>query len=185
MTDKIDDEFERIFKEFLKKILKDNNLWRVFESYGLPRPSEKEIDDLVKMMSNIKFLGFSITIGPDGKPVFKEIKPEEFFRINNFLRITSGTPLLEEHQRITDNRETRSNQQVFIDIFETDKGVEILIETNDPEKVSITTSDNGRKIIVTIDDKKYEYESPVPVDDKPLSKKYKNGILEIILPVKK
>ncbi len=172
-----DKDFEKFIREFLKRILHDSNIWRMFEEAGIPKPSEKDIDDAVKFISNIKFYGFSITMGPDGKPVIHEIKPEQFFMgINNFLKTPTSNPIEEE------KGEEILSYEELIDVFETEEGVQIVMETEDPDKVSIDVVDDGKRIIVKIAGKRYEYESPVRIKDKPIRRRYKNGILEVIYP---
>lgn len=175
MVMSFDKDFEKFLREFIKRILSDSNLWRVFEEAGLPKPSEKDIDDAVKFLSNMRFYGFSITMGPDGKPVIHEIKPDQFFtNINNFLKPVS------EGEAGEGSGEVSMDYEGFIDLIEYDDRVTIVVETDEPGKINVRIDNDRGEAIVEIGDKTHTLNLPFPVEEKPVQRKYRNGILELV-----
>lgn len=112
--------------------------------------------------------GYSVTIGPDGKPQVREfgnVKPE--------TRL--GRPSI----GISEKREP------LVDIMETDDEVRIIAELPGVEKESIKlhATENSLTISVDTPQRKYnkELDLPANVDPKKAKSSYKNGVLEIII----
>lgn len=108
--------------------------------------------------------GYSMTIGPDGKPVVKQ-----FGNVNPQMNI----PELKE-----------SSSEPLIDVFTDEKTVKIIIEMPgvNKEDIHITTTDSIIKIDATTGEKQYNTEKELQVKIKPKTSKssYNNGILELI-----
>lgn len=110
--------------------------------------------------------GYSMTLGPDGKPRIREfgnIKPET----------RMGRPSLD----IKDKREP------LADIVDTDGEVQVIVELPGVAKSDIRLTGTEESIIVSVDTAERKYykklELPVRVNPKTAKSKYNNGVLEI------
>ena len=118
--------------------------------------------------------GYSMTIGPDGKPKIREfgnIKPSsdpESCRVDQ--------PCLDVKQE----------REPLVDIVETDGEIKIIVELPGVEKESIKLSGTENRLTISVDDpeRKYykEIDIPAKVDPKKAKTSYKNGVLETTLP---
>ena len=106
--------------------------------------------------------GFSITIGPDGKPIIREF--------GNVRRV-AGKP------RISEEREP------LVDVIENEEHITVVAELPGVEKDNIKVRATEDTVTISAKglDKKYYKEVPLPVKVKPETAKasYKNGVLEI------
>ncbi len=150
-----DDEFEKIFDE-MQKIFEQNNFKDI-------------IEDIIKngMEPNKRFIhGFSINLGPDGKPHIQEFG-------NKPKKTPQGTA------RISDEQEPLS------DIIEGESDVAITVELPGVEKdnIDLNVTDTILNIHVADPQRKYHKTIDLPCDVKPKTTKatYKNGILDIVL----
>ncbi|MDH5376508.1 MAG: Hsp20/alpha crystallin family protein [Candidatus Bathyarchaeota archaeon] len=110
--------------------------------------------------------GYSVKIGPDGKPEVREfgnVKPSRF-----------GRP------RVKEEREP------LVDIIETDGEVHIIAELPGVEKNDIKLHGTGDTLTISVDtpQRKYykEITLPAKVNVKEAKTEYKNGVLEVTLP---
>jgi HSP20 family protein len=117
--------------------------------------------------------GYSITIGPDGKPEIREfgnIKPGE-------RRL--GRPSIS----------IREEREPLVDIINTDSEIKIIAEIPGVEKEDIKLHGTETTLTISVDtpQRKYykEVELPEKVDPKQAKSTYKNGVLEVTLPKKK
>ena len=118
--------------------------------------------------------GYSMTIGPDGKPKIREfgnIKPSsdpESCRLDQ--------PCLDVKQE----------REPLVDIVDTDGEIKIIVELPGVEKESIKLSGTENRLTISVDDpeRKYykEIDIPTKVDPKKAKTSYKNGVLETTLP---
>jgi HSP20 family protein len=112
--------------------------------------------------------GYSVKIGPDGKPVIRE-----FGNMKPGLTGEGGTPL-----NLTERREP------LVDLIEDDETVKVLAELPGVEKneIRLRATDQGLTISVDNPTRKYykELEFPVEVDERSAKSKYTNGVLEIV-----
>jgi len=106
--------------------------------------------------------GFSITIGPDGKPIIKEF--------GNVRRI-AGRP------KISEEREP------LVDVIEDKDTITVVAEVPGVNKEDIDVKIKGRTLIISAasGDRKYYKEVELPTDVKPETAKasYRNGVLEV------
>ena len=150
-----DEEFERIFEE----------MRRIFES--------GDFKDVVENMfrggfdPNKRFIhGFSVQLGPDGKPKIQEFgnRPKK--------TATGPTTISDEREPLTD-------------IIEGDETVAITVEIPGVEKedINLNVTDNTLEIRVDVPQRKYYKTVDLPCGVKPKSTKatYKNGILDIVI----
>jgi HSP20 family protein len=118
--------------------------------------------------------GYSMTIGPDGKPKIREfgnIKPSsdpESCRLDQ--------PCLDVKQE----------REPLVDIVDTDGEIKVIVELPGVEKESIKLSGTENRLTISVDDpeRKYykEIDIPAKVDPKKAKTSYKNGVLETTLP---
>ena len=117
--------------------------------------------------------GYSVKIGPDGKPIIRE-----FGNIKPSLGGKRQAPLnLQEHR------------EPLVDIVEEDENVEVVAELPGVEKKDIQLFATEQTITINVNtpERKYQkkLELPTKVDESSAKSTYKNGILEIILKKKK
>ncbi len=109
--------------------------------------------------------GYSIKIGPDGKPEIREfgnVKPSRF-----------GPKVKEEREPL-------------VDIVETDNEIQVVAELPGVEKEEIKLHGTEDSLVISVDNpqRKYykEISLPAKVNVKEAKTQYKNGVLEIRLP---
>lgn len=108
--------------------------------------------------------GFSFSIGPDGKPVFREfgnVKP-------GFIK----TKITEEREPLIETYEEKDELVVLVELPGVDK-----------EDIKLNVSENALEIKVDSPKRKYYklLDLPKPVSTEDVKTSYKNGILEIRL----
>ena len=108
--------------------------------------------------------GFSMSVGPDGKPVVREfgnVQPSRY-----------GPQLREEREPL-------------VDIMEGDKEVVVVAELPGVDKNDINLETDEDHLIISVDtpERKYHKELVLPtrVDPKSAQASYKNGVLEVRL----
>ena len=154
-------EMEKAFSEQFKDMEKELPKGLVRESKTPDGKTKKEIGPIV--------YGYSVTIGPDGKPVVRE-----------FGNISSGkgTPW----KQIQDKREP------LVDVVSSDKEVRVIAEMPGVNKEDINVTVNERSLTISVDkeDRSYykELDLPGSVDPKGAKSNYNNGILEVTIPLK-
>jgi len=106
--------------------------------------------------------GFSMRVGPDGKPV-----------VNEFGNVPRG------------KKEHMEEREPLVDVIDQAKEVSVIVELPGVEKHDIKLEAKGETLSVKVDTKerKYSKEIPLPAQVKPDSAKatYKNGVLEVTL----
>ncbi len=154
-------EMERAFAEQFKDLEKELPKNLVRESKTPDGGVKKEIGPIV--------YGYSVTIGPDGKPVVRE-----------FGNVRSGEG--RSWKAIQDKREP------LIDVVSSGKEVRVIAEMPgvNKEDISVTVNENSMTISVEREDRGYykELELPGTVDPKGARSTYNNGVLEVTIPLK-
>jgi HSP20 family protein len=157
MMKEMERDFSEQFREFEKEIPK--NLVR--ERHLADGSTRREIGPIV--------YGYSVTIGPDGKPEIREF--------GNVKR-GPGQPWKE----IQDKREP------LVDVVTSDKDVKIIAEIPGVKKEDIEVTLSASKAVISVDkaERKYykELELPATADSQGAKSTYNNGILEITIPLK-
>jgi HSP20 family protein len=145
------EEFEKIFEEMQRMI--DDSFLEPFEEIGKP---------FVR--------GFSVRVGPDGKPHIQEFG-------NRPSRTPTGDPQIsEEREPLTDVMEGESSVSVTMEI----PGVE-------KEDINLEVAEDTLEIKVDTNHHKYHKLLDLPCEVKPESTKatYKNGILDVEIDCKR
>jgi len=154
-------EMERAFSDQFKDFEK-----------GLPKNLVRESktpDGGVKKEFGPIVYGYSVTIGPDGKPVVRE-----------FGNVKSGEG--KPWKAIQDKREP------LVDVVSSGKEVRVIAEMPgvNKEDISVTVKETSMTISVDKEDRGYykELELPGVVDPNGARSNYNNGILEVTIPLK-
>jgi HSP20 family protein len=154
-------EMEKAFSEQFKELEKELPRNLVRETKSPDGSTKKEIGPIV--------YGYSVTIGPDGKPVVREF---------GNIRKSEGTPWKE----IQDKREP------LIDVVSSDKEVRVIAEMPGVNNSDINVTVNDKSLVISVEreDRRYykELELPGVVDPKGAKSNYNNGILEVTIPLK-
>jgi HSP20 family protein len=154
-------EMERAFAEQFRELERELPKNLVREKKLSDGSVKKEIGPIV--------YGYSVTIGPDGKPVVREF---------GNVRKGEGTPW----KQIQDKREP------LVDVVTTDKEVRVIAELPGVRKDDVNVTVNEKSLTISVDtpERKYskELELPGTVDPKGARSTYNNGILEVTLPLK-
>ncbi|ADV65194.1 archaeal heat shock protein Hsp20 [Desulfurococcus mucosus] len=157
------DEIDRMFED-MERMMWD--LMRRLSRGFTPEGFEEFERELERKGVKPYVYGFSITIGPDGKPVIKEF--------GNVRRVR-GKPVISEER------------EPLIDVFESGDEVTVIAEIPgvEKDKIDVKVSDDGRTIVINASDtnRKYykEIELPAKVDPASAKASYKNGVLEVKL----
>jgi HSP20 family protein len=110
--------------------------------------------------------GYSMKIGPDGKP-----EVQEFGNIKKGLK---GPP------------EVKEEREPLVDIVENEKEVRVVVELPGVEKTDIKLHGTEDSIDISVDKPQNKYykevQLPVKVRVKEATSTYKNGVLEVVLP---
>ena len=152
-------EMERAFSEQFKDLEKEFPKSLVRESKTPEGGVKKEIGPIV--------YGYSVTIGPDGKPVVRE-----------FGNVRSGAGRYSK--AVQDRREP------LVDVVSSGKEVRVIAEMPGVRKedIDLTVSEKSMVISVQTEGRGYykELELPDMVDPKGAKSTYNNGILEVTVP---
>jgi HSP20 family protein len=154
-------EMERAFSAQFKDFEKDLPKNLVRESKTPDGGVKKEIGPIV--------YGYSVTIGPDGKPVVRE-----------FGNLRSGRG--RSWTAIQDKREP------LVDVVSSDKEVRVIAEMPGVKKEDIDVTVNERSMVISVDsgDRGYfkELDLPGVVEPKGAKSSYNNGVLEVTVPLR-
>jgi HSP20 family protein len=110
--------------------------------------------------------GYSMKIGPDGKPEIQEF--------GNIKKGLKGAPQVKEER------------EPLVDIVETNSGIHVVVELPGVEKSDIKLHGTEDSLTISVDTPQSKYYKevalPVKVKVKEASSSYKNGVLEVVLP---
>lgn len=113
--------------------------------------------------------GYSITIGPDGKPVFRQ-----------FGNVSPAA--------LPRGLEVKVEREPLVDVFEEEKSVKVVAEIPGVKKEDIDLTVDGNRLIIRVDtpERKYykEVELPAEVSTTNVKAGYNNGVLEVSFPKK-
>ena len=144
---------EEEFKDFTAKVPKD-----YVKERKLPDGSTvKEFGPFV--------YGYSMKIGPDGKPEIREF--------GNIKKSLKGPQVKEEREPL-------------VDVVETDGEIRVVVELPGVEKSDIKLHGTEDSLEISVDTPQYKYYKevtlPAKVKVKEAKSSYKNGVLEVVFP---
>jgi len=162
------DEMLREMEEMMRREFEDL-------SKNLPKSlvREKALPDGSKIRQWGPFVyGYSVTIGPDGKPQIREfgnVKPKGML----------GRPKIS----------IREEREPLVDVMETNEEIKVVAELPGVEKRDIKLYGTEDALTISVDTPERKYykkvELPSRVDTKKTKASYKNGVLEVTLKKKK
>lgn len=157
MIDDMEKEMEEAFKELQGRTPEDLTRER-----RLPNGSKiREFGPFI--------YGYSITLGPDGKPDVRE-----------FGNIKPGL-----QRGLKPSLDLRESREPLVDVFEEDDEVKVIAELPGVEKEDIKLYATEDKMTISVEtpERKYykELDLPAEVDYHTARTLYKNGILEVVL----
>jgi len=162
---------EDLFRKILKKFMKD---FTEFEKQ-LFKDEFLEAEELTDEAEEY-FYGFSLTIGPDGKPVIREFgsKPKRKHIIEESPFKTSAKP------RIVEVSEGKSED---VDVFEYDDTVEVVAELRNVNRDDIDVRILSDRETLVIKAPGYYRKVKLPAKVNPSSARahYRNGVLEVTI----
>ena len=158
----IEEIMEREFREFKTRVPKD-----LVREHKLPDGSTAhEWGPFV--------YGYSMTVGPDGKPKIREfgnIKPSSKTEALGFTR-----PSLD----------IKEEREPLVDVISTDGEIKVVAELPGVEKKDIKLHGTEDTLTISVDTPKRRYfkevEVPAKIDPKKAKTAYKNGVLEATVP---
>jgi len=164
-------DIDEIFREMQEMI--DREFKDLAERVPRDLIRERELPDGSKAREWGPFVyGYSVKIGPDGKPQVREfgnIKPEAKF----------GKPEIN----------IREEREPLVDIISTDGEVKVVAELPGVEKNDIKLQGTEKTLTISVDTprRKYYKEVELPANVEPRNAKstYKNGVLEVTVQKKK
>jgi len=156
-------DVDEIFKD-MEKMMEEE--WKEFAS-NVPKEyvRERKLPGGKKVREWGPFVyGYSVTVGPDGKPVVREfgnVQPGRF-----------GPQVKEEREPL-------------IDVISTDGEVKVVAELPGVEKKDIKLHGTEDSLTITVDTAEHKYfkevKLPAKVKPKEAISNYKNGVLEVTL----
>ncbi len=164
-------DIEAAFKEMEEMMAKQFENLSKISPEDLAR--EQTLPDGTQVKSWGPFVyGYSVTVGPDGKPKvteFGNLKPET----------STGKPQVDVEEK----------REPLADVIPAENEVRVIVELPGVDKEDIKLSGTADKLTISVDtpERKYykEVELPIKVDIKQATSKYKNGVLDITFPKKK
>ena len=164
--DEMRNQMERTFYEPFKNV--ENRVPKdLVKEYETPEGGKvREVGPIV--------YGYSMTIGPDGKPNIREF--------GNVKSPFAGRGLFEQPS-------ISSEREPLVDISSTDKEVKVIVEMPGikKENIKINAYENSLEIISDDPQRKYHkvIDLPLEADIETVKSIYNNGILEIVINKKK
>ncbi len=158
-------DIDDMFKE-MEKMMDEE-----FKSFTEKVPKEYVKERKLPDGSTVKELGpfvygYSMKIGPDGKPEIQEF--------GNIKKGLKGPP------------EVKEEREPLVDIVETETEVRVVAELPGVEKTDIKLHGTEDSIDISVDTPQNKYykevQLPAKVQVKEAKSTYKNGVLEVILP---
>jgi len=156
-------DLEELMREFEDRI---NNQIKEFPDEipdNLVREKKQEDGSTKKEIGPFVY-GYSVTIGPEGKPVIRQ-----FGNMKN-SEIKSGIGVNEVREPL-------------VDVLESEKELTIIAEIPGVEKSDIKLTATNKELNIIVDSEKHKYSKklslPKRVDTKTAKSSYKNGILEV------
>jgi HSP20 family protein len=157
-------DIDEIFKDMENMMEKE---WKEFTA-NLPKEyvRERKLPGGRKIREWGPFVyGYSVTVGPNGKPVIREFGNVQPGRLGP---------------------EVKEEREPLVDVISTDDEVKVVVELPGVEKKDIKLHGTEETLTISVDTegRKYFKEIKLPAEVRPKEAKsvYKNGVLEVTLP---
>lgn len=167
--------FPSIF-EYFEDMMREMERWFEEERRSLEQLVPKDLVREIKTPTGIRrevgplVWGYSVTIGPDGRPVIREF--------GNFRPGRRG-----------ELAEIRTEREPLVDVFNEEEQVRVVAEMPGVNKddINLTATENKLTVRVDTPERKYFREIDLPEEVEPESAKasYRNGVLEVVIKKKK
>ena len=169
--DEIRTEMERTFSDQFKN-MEDRIPKDLVKEYETPEGGKvREVGPIV--------YGYSMTIGPDGKPNIRE-----FGNVKSPFVGNSNGGNSDRRRRLLQQPSISSEREPLVDISSTDKEVKVIVEMPGikKENIKINAYETSVEISSTDEQRKYHkiIDLPPEADIETVKSKYNNGILEVI-----
>lgn len=149
-------ELEDLFKDTPKSLIRERTL-----------PDGRKVREMGPFV-----YGYSMTVGPDGKPQIRE-----FGNIKTGMR--RGRPRID----------MKEEREPLTDVLRTDEEVKVVVELPGVEKKDIKLHGTENNLTILVDTPQHRFHKdiglPAKVDPKTAKTSYKNGVLEVTLAKKK
>lgn len=159
------EDFDKIFKEMEKIMEKELKSFTSRVPKGYVRTRKLPDGTTTRELGPFVY-GYSMTIGPDGKPQIREF--------GNIQPSRRGVP------------EIREEREPLVDVISTNGEVKVVAELPGVEKKDIKLHGTESRLIILVDtpERKFfkEVELPARADPKKAETSYKNGVLEVTMP---
>ncbi len=156
------EEFEAMIEEMQREFMEE--IRRMMDSLPSELIRETRTSTGIRREYGPFVYGYSITIGPDGKPIFRQ-----FGNI-----IPSALPR---------GIEVRAEREPLVDVIEEDKTIKIVAELPGVRKEDIDIVLEGKRLVIKVDTKERKYYKeitlPVEVETTGAKAEYNNGVLTI------
>jgi HSP20 family protein len=158
-------DIDNMFKE-MEKMMEDE-----FKDFSQKVPKEYVKERKMPDGSTAKELGpfvygYSMKIGPDGKPEIQEF--------GNLKKGQKGLPQVKEER------------EPLVDIVDTNTEIRVVVELPGVEKSDIKLEGTEKSLTISVDKPESKYYKdvalPAKVKIKEATSSYKNGVLEVVLP---
>jgi len=169
--DNMFEDMDQIFREM------EETMQRQFKEFSEKAPKElireRTLPDGSKVREWGPFVyGYSVTIGPDGKPDIRE-----FGNVKSERRL--GMPKID----------IKEKREPLVDIMQTNNEVKVIAELPGVEKKDVKLHGTETTLTISVDTPEHKYhkevELPAKVETKETKASYKNGVLEVTLQKKK
>ncbi len=134
---------------------------------------EKRPDGSVVRRTGPFVYGYSMTVGPDGKPIIREF--------GNVKPSRRPTPFGAQRPSL----EVKEEREPLVDIISDDSIIRVVAELPGVDKKDIYLNCSEKMLTISVDTEKRKYykeiELPAAVDSKVGKAKYTNGVLEVTL----
>ena len=158
--------FEKIFRKMQEEMMDMDKQFQDTQSL-----SEEDFEKAFKEGKvKRKVYGFSMSVGPDGKPIVREF----------------GNLPQQQNIKVVKKKEER---QPLIDVFEGKEEAVVVAEVPGVEEKEIKLSGDDHLLIIDVKGVQRKYYKEIKfkntVDRSKLKSTYKNGVLEIRIPIKR
>ncbi len=176
-----DDDFERWFRRMRRRFeiediekMFDNMFQEMYESLPKNLNKEEQLSDgrIVKRMGPFVY-GYSMTIGPDGKPIIREF--------GNVKPAKKSTAFGEQKTSL----EVKEDREPLVDVISDNETIRVIAEIPGVDKKNIKLNCSEMKLTISVEaeNRRYykEVDLPVEVDPKIGKATYVNGVLDVVL----